>query len=108
VKAQPGQELTEQEQDVLEWLARGWTYARVGRVTGLSVSGVKYTVDRIVVKLGAQNLVHAVHQAHCLGLLDHPAAARRRKARQDRERKKNKISGGDRVQPRDGAGSQGM
>ena len=106
-RARPGEELTELEQDVLEWLARGATLARVARLVGMSEAGAKYARDRMIVKLDAQHLAHAVHQAHCLGLLDHPYAERRRRARA-RRMEKTKISGGDRVQPHDGAGSQGV
>lgn len=104
-RARPLEPLTELEQDVLEWLARGHTFARVGRLTGLSESGVHGVQARVIVKLDAQNLVHAVHRAHCLGLLENPGHSRGQRKRQSERQGRTKISGGDRVQSYDGDGS---
>lgn len=92
-RARPGEPLTEVEHEALEWLARGATYARVGRLTGLSEAGAKGAADRVVVKLDAENLVNAVHRAHLLGLLENPGRSRGQRARQQRRKNETKGAG---------------
>lgn len=85
--------LTETEQEVLEWLARGATYARAGRMAGVSENSVHGIQLRIVVKLDAENLVNAVHRAHLLGLLENPGRSRGQRARQQRRKNETKGAG---------------
>jgi DNA-binding CsgD family transcriptional regulator len=130
--ARLGQELTDRELKVLNWMARGATYRWVGRRLGIAEVSARSVGYDIQLKLGAVNITHAVHLAGMTGLIgmyadcgDRNAYCRhvRRKETPDvkcrkaqaaysaerRTLKKNKISGGGRVvQSRDGSGSQGL
>jgi DNA-binding CsgD family transcriptional regulator len=75
-RAQAGEPLTDLEREVLNWLARGATYARAARMTGVSEAGAKFAADRMVVKMDADNLPHAVYLACLARVLDVPDRSR--------------------------------
>lgn len=62
--------LTELEMDVLRGVAHGKTYMRLAAHLGLSYKGAKHAGGRIIRKLGANDMAHAVFLACRAGLLD--------------------------------------
>jgi DNA-binding CsgD family transcriptional regulator len=116
-----GQKLTDREVWFLQRMATGMTYAALARRMYVSEARARGIGHEIIVKLGAANMVHAVHIAGMSGIIGmneycgdraayirhvrHGETAdvkcRKAQAEYSRGRRKNKISGGDRVQPRD-------
>lgn len=68
----PAPSLTEGEVDVLCRFAAGETYRQIAAARGITEGGVAPTASRIIRKLGAKNMVSAVHLAQLAGLLDAP------------------------------------
>lgn len=66
--------LTEREVDLLRRQAAGEKQREIAPTVFMTPSGVDSMSRRIVKRLGARNLTHAVHLAHELGLLDPPPA----------------------------------
>lgn len=61
--------LTDTELAVLRGAAEGLTYAVIGRRLGLNEKSVSKIAVRVIRKLGARNITHAVHIGHSVGLL---------------------------------------
>jgi DNA-binding NarL/FixJ family response regulator len=61
--------LTAREQDVLQLIATGLTNRAIGQVLGIKESTVKFHVNSILTKLGAQSRTEAVSLASRLGWL---------------------------------------
>jgi DNA-binding CsgD family transcriptional regulator len=68
-RARRGQPLSSGELATLQWLARGASYKQVGRHRGVTTKAAESTGHRILVKLGALSMAHAVHIAHCRGII---------------------------------------
>ena len=65
--------LTERELELLRRQAAGETYRDIAPTMFMTVSGVGSMSNRMIARLGARNLAHAIHIAHQHGLLDPPA-----------------------------------
>ena len=61
--------LTDKEQEILKWSARGHTQAEVGEKLNISVHTVDYHIRNILMKLGARNITSAVVIALNRGLI---------------------------------------
>jgi two-component system, NarL family, nitrate/nitrite response regulator NarL len=66
---EPAEALTPRETEVLQLLAGGLTNRAIGRALGISEHTVKFHVNAILGKLGAQSRTEAVVQATRLGLI---------------------------------------
>lgn len=64
-----GETLSPRESEVLDLVARGFTYPEVAKRLGLSVSTVQSHVRNIYAKLDVHNRTEAVFEARLLGLL---------------------------------------
>jgi DNA-binding CsgD family transcriptional regulator len=64
-----GPVLTDNELEVLRRAAGGETYAVIARDLGYQEKSVSKMALRLARKLGANNITHAVHLAHLVGLL---------------------------------------
>ena len=62
-------DLTDREQEVLVFIARGFSNQEIARELTLSVDTVKTHVKRVYAKLGARDRVHAVIAAYESGLV---------------------------------------
>ena len=71
-----GPTLTDREIELLRRQAAGETYRDIAPSMFMSVSGVGSMSNRMIARLGARNLPHAIHIAHQQGLLDPPAAVK--------------------------------
>lgn len=67
--AAPGGALTAREQDILARLARGYTYAEVAQLLGITPSTVQSHVKNIYSKLAVHSKTEAIFEARQLGLL---------------------------------------
>ena len=63
------QALTEREQEVLQFLARGHTYAQIADQLNLSLYTVRYYINQLYQKLGVSSRQRAVARAQELGWL---------------------------------------
>ena len=64
-----GDPLSRREREVLDLIARGFTYAEIAQQFGLSVTTVQTHVRNIYGKLGVHNKAEAVYEARLAGLL---------------------------------------
>jgi DNA-binding NarL/FixJ family response regulator len=67
--------LSRREQEVLTLIARGFSYAEIARLQGLSVHTVQTHIKHLYGKLAVHSKNEAVFEAMRLGLLHHPGAA---------------------------------
>ncbi|MFD4921184.1 response regulator transcription factor [Streptomyces goshikiensis] len=67
--ARPGGQLSELETQVLRLAARGSTIAAIARTLGSTPPAVQDSRHRLMAKLGARNIAHAVHLGTLLGLI---------------------------------------
>lgn len=70
--------LTKREHEVLELIARGFSYAEIARLKDLSVHTVQTHIKGLYAKLAVHSKSEAVFEATRMGLLQSPAAATRR------------------------------
>ncbi len=61
--------LSPRESEVLDLIARGFTYAEIGGLLGVSLTTVHTHVRNIYAKLGVHSKTEAVHEARQVGLL---------------------------------------
>ena len=66
----PPSNLTRREQQVLEYLAKGFTFGEISRILGLSSHTVASHVKHIYQKLEVRSRAEAVYEAVQLGLID--------------------------------------
>ena len=62
--------LSRREQEVLEFIARGFSYAEIARQQGVTVHTVQTYIKKLYGKLAVHSRSEAVFEAHRLGLLD--------------------------------------
>lgn len=62
--------LTRREQEVLEHIARGFSYAEIARLQGITVHTVQTYIKKLYAKLAVHSRSEAVFEANRLGLLD--------------------------------------
>jgi DNA-binding NarL/FixJ family response regulator len=62
--------LSRREQEVLEYIARGFSYAEIARQQGITVHTVQTYIKKLYGKLAVHSRSEAVFEAHRLGLLD--------------------------------------
>ncbi|MCX5584244.1 response regulator transcription factor [Streptomyces erythrochromogenes] len=67
--ARPGGQLSELETQVLRLAASGKTIAAIAHALGSTTPAVQDARHRLMAKLGARNITHAVHIGHSRGLL---------------------------------------
>ncbi|MFE0207052.1 LuxR C-terminal-related transcriptional regulator [Streptomyces sp. NPDC058985] len=72
----PGPVLTDRELELLRRQAAGETYRDIAPTLFMSVSGVGSMSKRMIDRMGARNLAHAIHLAHQHRLLDPPATVK--------------------------------
>jgi DNA-binding NarL/FixJ family response regulator len=65
----PGSPLTAREREVLKWLAKGLANKAIAQQLAITESTVKFHVNAILGKLGAQSRTDAVVRATRLGLV---------------------------------------
>jgi DNA-binding NarL/FixJ family response regulator len=68
--------LTPREQEVLEFIARGFSYAEIARRQGITVHTVQTYIKKLYGKLEVHSRSEAVYEANRLGLLQSFGAAR--------------------------------
>ncbi|HEX9719472.1 MAG TPA: response regulator transcription factor [Ramlibacter sp.] len=68
-----GRALSPREQEVLELIARGFSYADIARLKGVSVHTVQTHIKHLYGKLAVRSKNEAVYEATQLGLLQPPA-----------------------------------
>lgn len=68
-REQPDDRLSPRETEVLDLIARGFTYGEIGKLLGVSLTTVHTHVRNIYGKLGVHNKTEAVHEARQVGLL---------------------------------------
>ena len=61
--------LTKREQEVLEYIARGFSYAEIARLQGITVHTVQTYIKKLYGKLAVHSRSEAVYEANRLGLL---------------------------------------
>jgi DNA-binding NarL/FixJ family response regulator len=61
--------LTRREQEVLEYIARGFSYAEIARLQGITVHTVQTYIKKLYGKLAVHSRSEAVYEANRLGLL---------------------------------------
>lgn len=61
--------LTKREQEVLEYIARGFSYAEIARLQGITVHTVQTYIKKLYGKLAVHSRSEAVFEANRLGLL---------------------------------------
>lgn len=62
--------LSRREQEVLEFIARGYSYAEIAREQGITVHSVQTYIKKLYAKLAVHSRSEAVYEASRLGLLD--------------------------------------
>jgi len=62
--------LTKREQEVLEYIARGFSYAEIARLQGITVHTVQTYIKKLYGKLAVHSRCEAVYEANRLGLLN--------------------------------------
>lgn len=67
--------LSVREQEVLELIARGFSYAEISRLKSVSVHTVQSHIKNLYTKLAVHSKSEAVYEATRLGLLQPPSAA---------------------------------
>ena len=65
----PAVSLTKREQEVLEYIARGFSYAEIARLQGITVHTVQTYIKKLYGKLAVHSRSEAVYEANRLGLL---------------------------------------
>lgn len=65
----PDQLLTPREQQVLSLVARGFSYAEIARIEGVSVHTVQTHIKRLYAKLSVHSKTEAIYEASRMGLL---------------------------------------
>ncbi|TBO34428.1 response regulator transcription factor [Aquabacterium lacunae] len=65
----PTVSLTKREQEVLEYIARGFSYAEIARLQGITVHTVQTYIKKLYGKLAVHSRSEAVYEANRLGLL---------------------------------------
>lgn len=65
-----GVSLTRREQEVLEYIARGFSYAEIARLQGITVHTVQTYIKKLYGKLAVHSRSEAVYEANRLGLLN--------------------------------------
>jgi len=63
--------LSRREQEVLEFIARGFSYAEIARQQGITVHTVQTYIKKLYGKLAVHSRSEAVYEANRLGLLNH-------------------------------------
>jgi len=63
-------DLTIDENELLQYLIKGFTYKEIAKFTNKTPRNVKYTLTKIYKKLGVKSKVEAISEAIKLGLLD--------------------------------------
>jgi DNA-binding CsgD family transcriptional regulator len=66
----PAVSLTKREQEVLEYIARGFSYAEIARLQGITVHTVQTYIKKLYGKLAVHSRSEAVYEANRLGLLN--------------------------------------
>jgi DNA-binding NarL/FixJ family response regulator len=66
--------LSRREQEVLEYIARGFAYAEIARRQGITVHTVQTYIKKLYGKLAVHSRSEAVFEAHRLGLLNNFSA----------------------------------
>ncbi len=61
--------LTPREQQVLSLIARGFSYAEIARLEGMSVHTVQTHIKRLYAKLSVHSKTEAIYEASRMGLL---------------------------------------
>lgn len=67
--------LSAREQEVLELIARGFSYAEISKLKGVSVHTVQSHIKNLYTKLAVHSKSEAVYEATRLGLLQPPTSA---------------------------------
>jgi DNA-binding NarL/FixJ family response regulator len=67
--------LSAREQEVLELIARGFSYAEISRLNAVSVHTIQSHIKNLYTKLAVHSKSEAVYEATRLGLLQPPASA---------------------------------
>ncbi|MDP1564661.1 MAG: response regulator transcription factor [Polaromonas sp.] len=67
--------LSAREQEVLELIARGFSYAEISRLNAVSVHTIQSHIKNLYTKLAVHSKSEAVYEATRLGLLKPPASA---------------------------------
>jgi DNA-binding CsgD family transcriptional regulator len=62
--------LSRREQEVLEFIARGFSYAEIAKEQGITVHTVQTYIKKLYGKLAVHSRSEAVFEAHRLGLLN--------------------------------------
>lgn len=70
VEAESAVVLSRREQEVLEYIARGFSYAEIAREQGITVHTVQTYIKKLYGKLAVHSRSEAVFQANRLGLLN--------------------------------------
>jgi DNA-binding NarL/FixJ family response regulator len=73
--ASPGRALSPREQEVLELIARGFSYSDIARLQSVSVHTVQTHIKNLYSKLAVNSKSEAVYEATQLGLLTPPGRA---------------------------------
>jgi DNA-binding NarL/FixJ family response regulator len=73
--APPGRALSPREQEVLELIARGFSYSDIARLQSVSVHTVQTHIKNLYSKLAVNSKSEAVYEATQLGLLTPPGRA---------------------------------
>jgi DNA-binding CsgD family transcriptional regulator len=66
----PQVQLTARESDVLRLVARGYTYAEIAEIEGISTHTVQMHIKHLYRKLEVHSRGEAVYQASLMGLMD--------------------------------------
>ena len=66
----PAAPLARRESDLLARVAEGETYVEIARAWVVAETTVRHAGFRVMRKLGARTITHAVHLAHLAGLLE--------------------------------------
>lgn len=66
---EPSVSLSRREQEVLEYIARGFSYAEIARQQGITVHTVQTYIKKLYGKLAVHSRSEAVYEANRLGLL---------------------------------------
>ena len=69
-EATPNNPLTERENEVLKWIAKGYSYDEIAGILGLSANTIRTHIRNIYKKLEVNSRSEAVFEASYLGILD--------------------------------------
>jgi DNA-binding NarL/FixJ family response regulator len=70
IDSDPTVSLSRREQEVLEFIARGFSYAEIARQQGITVHTVQTYIKKLYGKLAVHSRSEAVYEANRLGLLN--------------------------------------